>query len=113
MWSEQGYLAAIEGARKSYFIQMWDVSQFMKVLKKRFTQWFNGSRPVRRKGAVGGSVSQCAGGRWDFWGEPGMVQREAQGRGADVEGAWQGQSAANDAGAGEDSIGPMACPLLV
>ena len=52
MWREQGDFAAIEGARESYFNQMWDVSQFMKVLKQRFTQWFNGSRPVRRKGTL-------------------------------------------------------------
>ena len=52
MWREQGNFAAIEGARESYFSQMWDVSQFMKVLKQRFTQWFNGSRPVRRKGTL-------------------------------------------------------------
>ena len=52
MWREQGNFAAIEAARESYFSQMWDVSQFMKVLKQRFTQWFNGSRPVRRKGTL-------------------------------------------------------------
>ena len=52
MWREQGNFAGIEGARESYFNQMWDVSQFMKVLKQRFTQWFNGSRPVRRKGTL-------------------------------------------------------------
>ena len=52
IWREQGDFSAIEGARESYFSQMWDVSQFMKVLKQRFTQWFNGSRPVRRKGTL-------------------------------------------------------------
>ena len=52
MWREQGDFAAIEGARECYFNQMWDVSQFMKVLKQRFTQWFNGSRPLRRKGTL-------------------------------------------------------------
>jgi hypothetical protein len=31
---------------------MWDVSRFMKVLKQRFSQWFNGRGPVRRKGTL-------------------------------------------------------------
>jgi REP element-mobilizing transposase RayT len=32
---------AAEGLRQKYFDRMWDLSAFMKVLKQRFTQWFN------------------------------------------------------------------------
>ncbi len=34
-------LAAAEALRESYFRRMWDVSAFMKVLKQRFSVWFN------------------------------------------------------------------------
>jgi putative transposase len=33
---------AAEGLRQRYFERMWDLSSFMKTLKQRFTQWFNG-----------------------------------------------------------------------
>ncbi len=36
--------------REKYFARMWDLGQFMKVLKQRFTQWFNGKH--RRKGTL-------------------------------------------------------------
>ena len=51
-WREQGNDAAAEVERERWFRQMWDVSQFMKVLKQRFTQWFNRRQPVRRKGTL-------------------------------------------------------------
>jgi REP element-mobilizing transposase RayT len=39
--------------RQRFLCRMWDVSHFMKSLKQRFTQWFNGSRgPHRRKGTL-------------------------------------------------------------
>jgi putative transposase len=38
---------AAEALREQWFGRMWDVSQFMKVLKQRFSQWFNG-RHARR-----------------------------------------------------------------
>lgn len=36
--------------RESFFARMWDVSAFMKLLKQRFTQWFN--RQQGRKGTL-------------------------------------------------------------
>lgn len=41
---------AVENLRESWFSRMWNVSAFMKVLKQRFTQWFNGRH--RRKGTL-------------------------------------------------------------
>jgi REP element-mobilizing transposase RayT len=51
-WSAQGNRQAIDQERERWFAQMWDVSRFMKVLKQRFSQWFNGRGPVRRKGTL-------------------------------------------------------------
>jgi putative transposase len=51
-WGTQGNRAAIEQERERWFGQMWDVSRFMKALKQRFTQWFNGHQPIRRKGTL-------------------------------------------------------------
>ena len=51
-WRAEGNHAAAERERERYFRRMWDVSQFMKVLKQRFSQWFNGRQPVRRKGTL-------------------------------------------------------------
>ena len=51
-WRAEGNDAAAEQERERYFKNMWDVSQFMKVLKQRFSQWFNGRGPVRRKGTL-------------------------------------------------------------
>jgi REP element-mobilizing transposase RayT len=39
-----------EKIRERYLCRMWDVSQFMKTLKQRFTQWFNGRH--KRKGTL-------------------------------------------------------------
>jgi REP element-mobilizing transposase RayT len=36
-----------EALRERWFARMWDISSFMKVLKQRFSQWFNG-RHARR-----------------------------------------------------------------
>ncbi len=52
LWREQGNVHAIEAERARHFRQMWDVSYFMKLLKQRFTQWFNGTRPTRRTGTL-------------------------------------------------------------
>jgi hypothetical protein len=41
---------AAEELRESWFCRMWNVSAFMKVLKQRFTQWFNGRH--QRKGTL-------------------------------------------------------------
>ena len=39
-----------QALRESFFARMWDVSAFMKLLKQRFTQWFN--RQQGRKGTL-------------------------------------------------------------
>ena len=46
----EGAPAEAEALRESFFARMWDVSAFMKLLKQRFTQWFN--RTHRRKGTL-------------------------------------------------------------
>ena len=38
--SQKNHVAA-EAIRSKFFARMWDISAFMKVLKQRFTQWFN------------------------------------------------------------------------
>jgi REP element-mobilizing transposase RayT len=44
---KQENTSAAEELRGKWFARMWDVSAFMKVLKQRFSQWFNG-RYARR-----------------------------------------------------------------
>ncbi|MDB6173991.1 MAG: hypothetical protein JWL59_3302 [Chthoniobacteraceae bacterium] len=46
----QGEDDAAEELRERLFCRMWDVSWFMKMLKQRFTQWYN--RRVGRKGPL-------------------------------------------------------------
>ena len=41
LFRKQGNSAGAEALRESYFRRMWDLSQFMKTLKQRFTRWFN------------------------------------------------------------------------
>jgi hypothetical protein len=48
-WEAGGNVQAIEQERERWFRQMWDVSRFMKVLKQRFTQWFNARHRDRRR----------------------------------------------------------------
>jgi putative transposase len=43
---------AIEAERERWFRQMWNLASFMKVLKQRFSQWFNGTREQRRRGTL-------------------------------------------------------------
>lgn len=43
----QGNLQAAEALRESWFGRMWNVSTYMKVLKQRFSQWFNGQHARR------------------------------------------------------------------
>src|SRR5690606_35776950 len=52
IWRADGNHPAAEQERELYFKNMWNVSQFMKVLKQRFSQWFNGRGPMRRKGTL-------------------------------------------------------------
>jgi hypothetical protein len=47
---KQGNTSAAEELRDRWFGRMWDISAFMKVLKQRFTQWFNGRH--RRRGTL-------------------------------------------------------------
>jgi REP element-mobilizing transposase RayT len=54
-WELEHYRAqnnteAAEAFRERYFRRMWDLSQFMKPLKQRFTSWFN--RNHERKGTL-------------------------------------------------------------
>jgi REP element-mobilizing transposase RayT len=42
--------AAVAEVKEKYLYRMWDLSQFMKSLKQRFTQWFNGRH--ERKGTL-------------------------------------------------------------
>lgn len=51
-WAEQGNQTAIEEERARWFRQMWNLAAFMKVLKQRFSQWYNGTRPSRRTGTL-------------------------------------------------------------
>jgi hypothetical protein len=44
---KQGNTPAAEELRERWFARMWDLSAFMKVLKQRFTQWFNGRHSRR------------------------------------------------------------------
>ena len=40
-YREQGNEEAAERFRAKYFARMWDLSEYMKSVKQRFTQWFN------------------------------------------------------------------------
>lgn len=51
-WGQQGNHSAIEAERERWFRQMWNLASFMKVLKQRFSQWYNGTRPTRRTGTL-------------------------------------------------------------
>lgn len=51
-WSEQDNQAALEAERQRWFCQMWNLAAFLKVLKQRFSQWYNGTRPQRRTGTL-------------------------------------------------------------
>lgn len=51
-WEELNDPLSIEKERERWFRNMWSLSEFMKMLKQRFAQWFNGSRPERREGAL-------------------------------------------------------------
>ena len=52
-WRHQKNLTAITDEMNRWFAQMWDLGRFMKVLKQRFSQWYNGRHhPVRRTGTL-------------------------------------------------------------
>ena len=50
LWAEQGNTTSPEQLRNRLWAQMYDLSQFMKLLKQRFSQWFN--RVHERKGTL-------------------------------------------------------------
>jgi putative transposase len=52
LWGTQGNQAAIQVERERWLSQMWNLAAFMKVLKQRFSQWYNGTRPTRRTGTL-------------------------------------------------------------
>jgi putative transposase len=52
VWEGQNNQQAIAEERERWFAQMWNLAAFMKVLKQRFSQWYNGSRPTRRTGTL-------------------------------------------------------------
>ena len=52
IWEDQENRHAIEAERERWFRQMWNLAAFMKVLKQRFSQWFNRTRPTRRTGTL-------------------------------------------------------------
>jgi len=47
---EEGFDDAAEQLRERFFVRMWDVSWFMKLLKQRFSHWFN--KRSGRKGTL-------------------------------------------------------------
>ena len=49
-YRSQDNTVAAEAFRERYFRRMWDLSQFMKPLKQRFTSWFN--RQHERRGTL-------------------------------------------------------------
>jgi len=52
IWREGDDRQAAEEERERWFRQMWNLSHFMKVLKQRFAQWYNGRQEERRKGTL-------------------------------------------------------------
>jgi REP element-mobilizing transposase RayT len=52
LWEKQEDFQSIDNERDKWFRQMWNLASFMKVLKQRFSQWFNGTRPTRRTGTL-------------------------------------------------------------
>ena len=52
LWYQKGNVEAVEAERERWFGQMWNLASFMKVLKQRFSQWYNRTRPSRRTGTL-------------------------------------------------------------
>jgi putative transposase len=51
-WRQQGNPEAIAKERERWFARMWDLASFMKVLKQRFSQWYNRHQAIRRTGTL-------------------------------------------------------------
>jgi REP element-mobilizing transposase RayT len=52
LWEKSKNWSAIDQERERWFKQMWNLASYMKVLKQRFSQWFNGTRTTRRIGTL-------------------------------------------------------------
>ena len=50
LYRNQGNTIAAEALRQRWFDRMWDISKFMKILKQRFTQWYN--KRYNRRGTL-------------------------------------------------------------
>ncbi|MEM8954910.1 MAG: transposase [Verrucomicrobiota bacterium] len=64
-WREKGWDDAVDELKERYISRMYNLSEFMKTLKQRFTQWFNGKH--HRKGTLWESrfKSVLVGGSWE------------------------------------------------
>ena len=51
-WREQNNEPAIRKELERWYAQMWDLGRFMKMVKQRFSCWYNRSRPERRVGTL-------------------------------------------------------------
>lgn len=51
-WRGQENMDAITSEMERWFSIMWDLGRFMKVLKQRFTQWYNGRQQGQRSGTL-------------------------------------------------------------
>lgn len=51
-WKQQNNTVAIATELERWYSQMWDLGRFMKMLKQRFSCWYNKRQPVRRTGTL-------------------------------------------------------------
>ncbi len=51
-WRKEGNNTAAEEERERWFRQMWNLTHFMKMLKQRFSYWFNREREPGRRGTL-------------------------------------------------------------
>jgi REP element-mobilizing transposase RayT len=64
-WREQGWDHPVDELKEQYLKRMYNLSEFMKTLKQRFTQWYNGRH--QRRGTLWESrfKSVLTGGSWE------------------------------------------------
>lgn len=51
-WEKDGNQVAIAQEMERWFAQMWDLGRFMKMLKQRFSHWYNRRQTERRTGTL-------------------------------------------------------------
>lgn len=51
-WREENNTAAIAAELERWYAQMWDLGRFMKMVKQRFTCWYNQRQPEGRTGTL-------------------------------------------------------------